>query len=54
VADKKDILTSCNWKPGDDAFLPAPKSEADANKLAAQKNPTLLEITWYMWLKKEK
>jgi peroxiredoxin (alkyl hydroperoxide reductase subunit C) len=54
MADKKNVLTPCNWKPGDDVFLPAPKSEIDANKLAAKKDSDLYEITWYMWVKKEK
>jgi peroxiredoxin (alkyl hydroperoxide reductase subunit C) len=52
LADHKNVLTPGNWNPGDDVLIPAPKSEADADKMAAKKDPNLQELAWYMWLKK--
>ena len=40
--------------PGGEVLIPAPKTEADADKLAAQKDPDLRELAWYMWLKRMK
>lgn len=54
TADNKNVLTPANWMPGEDVLIPAPKTEADADKLAAKKDPTLRELAWYMWLKKIK
>jgi peroxiredoxin (alkyl hydroperoxide reductase subunit C) len=54
MADHKNVLTPANWMPGGDVLIPAPKSEADADKLAAKKDPNLRELAWYMWLKKIK
>jgi peroxiredoxin (alkyl hydroperoxide reductase subunit C) len=54
TADSKNVLTPANWMPGEDVLIPAPKTEADADKLAAKKDPTLRELAWYMWLKKIK
>jgi peroxiredoxin 2/4 len=52
TADGKNILTPANWQPGTDVFIPSPKTEEDANKLAEKNDPNLKEITWYMWFKK--
>ncbi|MGA3012393.1 MAG: peroxiredoxin [Bacteroidales bacterium] len=54
TADNKNVLTPANWTPGEDVLIPAPKTEVDADKLAAKKDPTLRELAWYMWLKKIK
>ena len=54
TADGKNILTPANWIPGGDVLIPAPKTEEDADKLAAKKDPLLRELAWYMWLKKIK
>jgi peroxiredoxin (alkyl hydroperoxide reductase subunit C) len=54
MADGKNVLTPANWLPGGEVLIPAPKTEADAEKLAAKKDPDLHELAWYMWLKKIK
>ena len=54
MADGKNVLTPANWMPGGEVLLPAPKTEADADKLAAKKDPDLRELAWYMWFKKMK
>ena len=54
MADQKNVLTPSNWMPGDAVLIPAPKTEADADKLAAKNDPDLHELAWYMWLKKVK
>jgi len=54
MADGKNILTPANWLPGNEVLIPAPKTEADADKLAAKKDPDLRELAWYMWFKKMK
>ncbi|MCX6247448.1 MAG: peroxiredoxin [Bacteroidetes bacterium] len=54
MADGKNVLTPANWLPGKDVLIPAPKTEADADKLASKKDPDLSELAWYMWLKKIK
>jgi peroxiredoxin 2/4 len=54
MADSKNVLTPANWMPGGDVLIPAPKTEADADKLAAKKDPDLRELAWYMWFKKMK
>jgi peroxiredoxin (alkyl hydroperoxide reductase subunit C) len=54
MADHKNILTPANWMPGGEVLIPAPKTENDADKLAAKKDPDLQELAWYMWLKKVK
>jgi peroxiredoxin 2/4 len=52
MADGKNVLTPANWLPGAEVLIPAPKTEADAEKLAAKNDPDLRELAWYMWLKK--
>jgi peroxiredoxin 2/4 len=54
IADGKNVLTPANWMPGGEVLIPAPKTEADADKLASKKDPDLRELAWYMWLKKMK
>jgi peroxiredoxin (alkyl hydroperoxide reductase subunit C) len=54
MADHKNVLTPANWMPGDAVLIPAPKTEADADKLAAKNDPDLHELAWYMWLKNVK
>ena len=54
MADGKNILTPANWMPGGEVLIPAPKTEADADKLAEKKDPDLRELAWYMWFKKMK
>ena len=54
MADGKNVLTPANWMPGGEVLIPAPKTEADADKLAAKKDPDLHELAWYMWFKKVK
>lgn len=54
TAEQKNILTPANWKPGDAVLIPAPKTEDDADRLSAKKDPDLQELAWYMWLKKVK
>jgi peroxiredoxin 2/4 len=52
TADNKNVLTPANWTPGKDVLIPSPKTEAEADKLAAKKDPDLREVVWYMWFKK--
>jgi peroxiredoxin (alkyl hydroperoxide reductase subunit C) len=52
MADGKNVLTPANWMPGGEVLIPSPKTEADADKLAAKKDPDLRELAWYMWFKK--
>jgi peroxiredoxin 2/4 len=52
LAEQKNVLTPANWTPGGDVLIPAPKTEADADKLASKKDPNLTELAWYFWLKK--
>jgi peroxiredoxin (alkyl hydroperoxide reductase subunit C) len=54
MADGKNVLTPANWNPGGEVLIPSPKTEADADKLAAKKDPDLHELAWYMWFKKMK
>jgi peroxiredoxin 2/4 len=54
MADHKNVLTPANWIPGNDVVLPAPKTEAEAQKLADKKDPDLRELAWYLWFKKLK
>jgi peroxiredoxin (alkyl hydroperoxide reductase subunit C) len=54
MADGKNVLTPANWMPGRDVLIPAPKTEADAEKLASRKDPDLTELAWYFWFKKMK
>ena len=54
TADEKNVFTPANWVPGSDVLLPSPKTAADAEKLAAKNDPSLREITWYLWFKKLK
>jgi len=54
MADGKNVLTPANWLPGGEVLIPAPKTEADADKLAAKNDPDLHELAWYMWFKKMK
>ena len=54
MADGKNVLTPANWMPGGQVLIPAPKTEAEADKLAAKNDPDLKELVWYMWFKKVK
>jgi peroxiredoxin 2/4 len=54
TAEGKNILTPANWIPGSDVLIPAPKTEAEADKLAGKMDPDLHEIVWYLWFKKLK
>ena len=54
MADGKNVLTPANWLPGGEVLIPAPKTEADADKLAAKNDPDLHELAWYMWFTKMK
>jgi peroxiredoxin (alkyl hydroperoxide reductase subunit C) len=54
MADGKNVLTPANWMPGGDVLIPAPKTEADAEKLASRKDPDMTELAWYFWFKKMK
>jgi peroxiredoxin 2/4 len=51
TSDKYSVLTPANWEPGKEVMIPSPASLEDANKLKAKKDPSLRELTWYMWLK---
>jgi len=52
--DKENVNTPANWELTDDVLIKSPKSRADAEKLRAKKDSDLKEVTWYMWLKKQK
>jgi peroxiredoxin 2/4 len=54
TADDKNILTPANWMPGGEVLIPAPQTQADADKLAAKNDPDLHELAWYLWFKKMK
>ena len=54
MSDDKNVLIPANWIPGGDVLMHSPKTQADAEKLAAKNDPTLREITWYLWFKKMK
>jgi peroxiredoxin (alkyl hydroperoxide reductase subunit C) len=54
MADGNNVLTPANWIPGGEVLIPAPKTEADADKLVAKNDPDLHEFAWYMWFKKIK
>jgi peroxiredoxin 2/4 len=49
-ADSNGVSTPANWHPGDPAIVPAPVTQADADKRAASKD---YEVTdWYLAKKK--
>jgi peroxiredoxin 2/4 len=52
TATDKDVLTPANWAPGQAVLIHAPKSTAEAEKLALKKDPDLTSLTWYLWFKK--
>jgi peroxiredoxin (alkyl hydroperoxide reductase subunit C) len=52
TADKQQVLTPANWKPGEDVLMPYIKSAKEADQLAMKNNPDYYEVTWYMRFKK--
>jgi peroxiredoxin 2/4 len=52
TADKQNVLTPANWKPGDDVLIKAPKTMDESNKLKEKNLPGYYNYTWYMWFKK--
>jgi peroxiredoxin (alkyl hydroperoxide reductase subunit C) len=51
TTDKYNILTPANWTPGAEVMIPSPSSIEEAEKLNARRDPSLRQVTWYMWLK---
>jgi hypothetical protein len=51
-AEKYNVLTPANWKPGQDVMIPSPKTSAESDKLTKQQPPDLKSVAWYMWFKK--
>jgi peroxiredoxin (alkyl hydroperoxide reductase subunit C) len=51
TSDRYSVLTPANWKPGDEVMIPSPSSIEEAEKLKAKKDPSLRQVTWYMWMK---
>jgi len=51
TSDRYSVLTPANWNPGDDVMIPSPSSIEEAEKLKAKKDPSLRQVTWYMWMK---
>jgi peroxiredoxin 2/4 len=49
IADKDEVLTPANWKPGDDVLLPYVK---DQSKDLALNNSNVYQVTWYMLFKR--
>jgi len=52
TATENHLLTPANWQPGKPLLLPSPTSAAEAEKLAAKKDPDLYSLTWYLWFKR--
>jgi peroxiredoxin (alkyl hydroperoxide reductase subunit C) len=54
TAEKNNVVTPANWKPGQDYMLHPPKSQAEADKLNQKHDPDLYSLDWYIWFKKVK
>lgn len=54
TAQKYDVLTPANWKPGEDVMLLSPTTSEEAEKLMKKNDPDLTYYSWYMWFKKLK
>ncbi len=52
TAEKYNILTPVNWKPGEDVMIPSPVTIEDSKKLEDKKDKDTYMKTWYMWYKR--
>ncbi|NVO21351.1 MAG: redoxin domain-containing protein [Bacteroidetes bacterium] len=54
TADEEAVLTPANWKPGSDVMLPYLSSNQEADGTSSSDDPTIYNLSWYMWFKKAK
>jgi len=52
TADKNEVLTPANWKPGGDVLLPSPKTMEESDNLKAKNKSGYYNLNWYMWFRK--
>ncbi len=54
IAQKNKVLTPADWKPGDDVLIKNVRNADEKEALAAQTDPNLYEVSWYMIFQKMK
>ncbi|MFK4785139.1 peroxiredoxin [Fusobacterium sp. MFO224] len=53
--DDQNIVTPCNWKPGDDVIIHLPESKKEADAIAEEaKSEDYTSLDWYLTFKKDK
>jgi peroxiredoxin 2/4 len=52
TADKEEVLTPANWKPGDDVMMPYVRSADEAENLGTGQDLDKYKVSWYMLFKK--